>query len=84
MWNIVFGYVSALQTALIYGVTVRMALKGALVSVVSIEVGSRWLEVGYITSASPSEQFVTVPLSTVFTMAFEDYPQELVEMGWSR
>ena len=77
-------YVLALQMALIWGAAVRMSLHGSSVGVVSVEVGSHWLEVGYIPAASPEEQFVAMPLSTPFTVAFDDYPQELVEMGWQR
>ena len=61
-----------------------MSLHGSSVGVVSVEVGSHWLEVGYITAASPEEQFVAMPLSAPFIVAFDDYPQELVEMGWQR
>lgn len=78
----VFEYVWGLQLALIWGATVQMTLGASSVRVVSVEVGSHWLEVGYVTSASSHEQFVAVPLSTTFTLAFEDYPQEVVGLGW--
>ncbi len=77
-------YVRALQAVIVAGANVRMVMNRVSVGVLSVEIGDGCLEVGYLTPASPSEQYVFVSLATVFTVAFDDWPQEVVQMGWCR
>lgn len=75
-------YVEAVQAAIYAGANVRMMLGGRSVGVLVVAIGDNLLEVTYITAASPCDQQVSVPLSTVFTVAFDDYPNELRNIGW--
>ncbi len=82
--ELVYQYVQALQGVIHAGAKVRMMVGNRSVGVLSVEVGDGWLKVGYITSASPAEQQVVVSLATQFLVTFDDWPQEVVQMGWSR
>jgi hypothetical protein len=82
----VYQYVQALQALIYAGANVRMMLRWRPVAVLAVEVKEELglLEVGYITAASPCEQFVLVSLATEFTVAFDDWPKEVVKRGWHR
>ena len=82
--ELVYQYVQAVQAVISAGANVRMMMKGVRVGVLSIEIGDCCLEVGFLTPVSPSEQFVCVSLATVLTVVFDDWPQEVVQMGWCR
>ena len=82
--ELVYQYVQAIQAVIYAGANVRMVVHGYSVGVLSVAVSDSCLEVGYITAASPTEQCMFVPLSTLFTVVFDDYPQQLIQMGWSR
>ena len=82
--ELVYQYVQAVQAVISAGANVRMVVHGRFVAVLSIEVSDGCLKVGYITAASSAEQWTCVSLSTVLTIAFDDWPQEVVQMGWYR
>ncbi len=82
--ELVYQYVQAIQGVIHVGANVRMMVGNCSVGVLSVEVGDDWLEVEYITSASPAEQQMVVSLATQFLVTFDDWPQEVVQMGWSR
>lgn len=82
--ELVSQYVHAMQVVIAAGANVRMGMDGVSVGVLSVEMGDRCLEVHSLTPASPSQQSVFVSLATVFTVVFDDWPQEVVQMGWGR
>ena len=82
--ELVYQYVQALQAVISAGANVRMVASGCFVTVLSVEVSDGCLEVGYLTAASSGEQRTFVPLSTILTVDFDDWPQEVVQMGWHR
>ncbi len=82
--ELVYQYVQALQAAMYAGAHVRMELRGRSVGVVSVKVGDGWLNVGYITPASPDEQLVLMSLATRFLVVFDDWPEVLAQAGWYR
>jgi hypothetical protein len=80
----VYQYVQAVQALIFAGANVRMAVNGRVVTVLSVEVSDGCLKVGSITAASSAEQWTFVSLSTMLTVVFDDWPQEVVQMGWRR
>ena len=82
--ELVSQYVQAVQAVIAAGANVRMVMNGVSVGVLSVEMSERGLQVSYLTPASPSEQSVFVSLATVFTVAFDDWPHEVVQMEWCR
>ncbi len=84
--ELVYQYVQALQAAIFAGASVRavIATSPYPVAVLSVAVDDRCLKMGFITGASPTEQFAYVPLLTHFDVVFDDWPQQLLQMGWYR
>jgi hypothetical protein len=75
-------YVHSLQALIDAGANVRTVVRGRAVGVLSVEMGEGWLDVSYITPASPAEQHVLMSLATPFTVVFDEWPQEVVQRGW--
>jgi hypothetical protein len=84
--ELVHQYVQALQALIAAGVNVRMMLQGRSVAVVvvGVEEEEGWLDIGYVESQSLCEKHVWMSLATRFTVVFDDWPAELMQLGWYR
>lgn len=82
--ELVKQYVAALLAASRSGSDVRTVLHGASVPVIDIRIDEdkKDLEITYITKDSPHDKKAHIPLRSVFTTAFNDYPNEIRTLGW--
>lgn len=77
-------YIAALEEMVYAGANLRMMVGEKSVGVLSISFDEeqKQLQVGYLTPEKPEEQFTLVPVSTTFTVAFDDLPNLHPLNGW--
>lgn len=82
--ELVKQYIAALLAASRAGSDVRTLLNGISVPVIAIRIDEekKDLEITYITKDSPHDKKAHIPLRSVFTAAFNDYPNEIRMLGW--
>jgi hypothetical protein len=77
-------YIEGLNQVIKAGVDVRTGVGNTPVPVIGVRIdtGKQDLIVTFLTPESPCDKTVHVPLSTHFTVAFNDYPGALRQAGW--
>jgi hypothetical protein len=77
-------YVEGLNQAIKAGSDLRAVMNGKSVPVIDIEImeETQNLQLVYLNREDPFDKTAFVPVRTTFTVAFNDYPNELRTAGW--